>query len=328
MGCDFGPATKDGQWWRLGTAMFLHFGALHLAMNMLALWDAGRLVERLYGHARFCALYAFAGLGGNLSSLFLRGEDAVSAGASGAIFGTYGALLVALWWQRRLIPREEFRSLFWGGASFAVAIMVLGQFVPRIDNAAHVGGFLVGAVSALALWPSRAVATPMPKMPRWGALAALAVTVPVMIASIPGPRYRWTEEINAREAIHQFLVTDQAVSQTWQRLMEDPTMGQQVASFSQLAGAIETQVADRYEETFEQLSQVHLDPAAPSAGMLARVRRYAELRRESARTMVEGLRSQDGSKISRAVDLAGQSRTLVPQGMGDTAARGETARPR
>ena len=68
-GANFGPATQDGQWWRLGSAMFLHFGLIHLAMNMLALWDAGRLVERMYGSVRFGLLYLSAGVGGNLLSL-------------------------------------------------------------------------------------------------------------------------------------------------------------------------------------------------------------------------------------------------------------------
>src|SRR5471030_1739870 len=60
-GAGFGPATKDGEWWRLGTAMFLHFGLLHLAVNMAALWEAGRFVERLYGSIRFAVVYFFSG---------------------------------------------------------------------------------------------------------------------------------------------------------------------------------------------------------------------------------------------------------------------------
>lgn len=83
-GASFGPATKDGEWWRLGTAMFLHFGLVHLAMNMWALWDGGRLVERLYGPLRFVVVYFASGLAGNLLSLIVQGDRAVSGGASGA----------------------------------------------------------------------------------------------------------------------------------------------------------------------------------------------------------------------------------------------------
>ena len=84
-GAGFGPATKDGQWWRLGSALFLHFGLLHLSLNMWALWDGGRLVERLYGTLRFTVLYFASGLAGNLVSLLVQGDRAVSGGASGAV---------------------------------------------------------------------------------------------------------------------------------------------------------------------------------------------------------------------------------------------------
>ena len=111
-GANFGPATQDGQWWRLGSALFLHFGLLHISLNMFALWDAGQWVERMYGHFRFAVIYFSAGLAGNLLSLVIHAGHAVSGGASGAIFGLYGALLSYLWLERSRIHRGEFRWLF------------------------------------------------------------------------------------------------------------------------------------------------------------------------------------------------------------------------
>ncbi|MBA2723259.1 MAG: rhomboid family intramembrane serine protease, partial [Methylibium sp.] len=143
-GANFGPATKDGQWWRLGSAMFLHFGVLHLAMNMWALWDGGRLVERLYGHGRFAFIYLGSGVAGNLLSLVVQGERAVSGGASGAVFGVYGALLVCLARERSRVDPFEFRWLFGGVTVFSVATLALGFVIPGIDNAAHIGGLLAG----------------------------------------------------------------------------------------------------------------------------------------------------------------------------------------
>ena len=99
-GANFGPATQDGQWWRLGSALFLHFGLIHIVMNLWALWDGGQLVERIYGHLRFILIYFASGLFGNLLSLVVQGNEAVSGGASGAIFGIYGALLIFLWRER------------------------------------------------------------------------------------------------------------------------------------------------------------------------------------------------------------------------------------
>ena len=138
-GANFGPATQDGQWWRLLTAQFVHFGVLHLAMNMAALWDVGRLVERLYGRWRFAVLYGASGVAGNLLSLVVQGSQAVSAGASGAIFSLYGALLVFLWRERRQVEPGEFRWIFGGALLFTGLILGLGFVVPGIDNSAHGG---------------------------------------------------------------------------------------------------------------------------------------------------------------------------------------------
>ncbi|MES2637589.1 MAG: rhomboid family intramembrane serine protease, partial [Pseudomonadota bacterium] len=143
-GANFGPATQDGEWWRLFTAMFLHFGAIHLALNTFALWDAGQLVERMYGHWRFICIYLISGLIGNLLSLVVQGNLAVSGGASGAIFGIYGAAFVFLWRERAALTAREFRWLFGGGLAFSALTIVLGFIIPGIDNAAHIGGLLAG----------------------------------------------------------------------------------------------------------------------------------------------------------------------------------------
>ena len=147
-GANFGPATQDGQWWRLATALFLHFGVVHLALNMWALWDVGRLVEQLYGRWRFALLYLASGVFGNLLSLVLQGNRAVSGGASGAVFSLYGALLVFLWRERNHVQRHEFRWLFGAAIVFTVVTLGMGLVIPGIDNAAHVGGLVCGAVLA------------------------------------------------------------------------------------------------------------------------------------------------------------------------------------
>jgi rhomboid protease GluP len=139
-GANFGPATQDGQWWRLGSALFLHFGLIHLAMNLWALWDGGQLVERMFGHLRFIIIYLASGLCGNLLSLVIQGNEAVSGGASGAIFGVYGALLVFVWRERQQLNPGEFRWLFWGALGFSAVSITLGLIIPGIDNSAHIGG--------------------------------------------------------------------------------------------------------------------------------------------------------------------------------------------
>jgi len=175
-GANFGPATKDGEWWRLATAMFLHFGILHLALNMWALWDGGRLVERLYGMRRFVAIYLISGVVGNLLSLIVRGDYAVSGGASGAIFGVYGALLVSLWRERQQIEPYEFRWMFGAAAIFSIATVCLGFMITGIDNAAHIGGLIAGlALGAL-------IARMAPERKAWAARIALLSIVALAVA--------------------------------------------------------------------------------------------------------------------------------------------------
>ena len=91
-GANFGPRTVDWEWWRLLSCTFLHIGALHIAFNMYVLWDVGRVVERLVGSTTFLVLYVASGLVGSLASLALN-PQVVSAGASGSVFGVFGALI-------------------------------------------------------------------------------------------------------------------------------------------------------------------------------------------------------------------------------------------
>lgn len=307
-GANFGPATKDGEWWRLFTAMFLHFGLLHLGMNMLALWDGGRLVERMYGHARFLAIYLAAGLTGNLLSLVAQGDRAVSGGASGAIFGIYGALMVFLWRERQNLHATEFRWLFWGAAGFTAATIVLGLLIPGIDNAAHLGGLFAGALAGAAL------AVPLTRArvrlaPRLAAAAALLLAWGALVAHIPAPRYDWSEEVAARGEIRDFLAEDAQITARWQALLDQGRRGG--LSFEELAGRIESQVTDRYEQNFEDLAGLHLDPAAPSAAAVERLRRYAEKRRDASRDLAEALRNKDPRGARAALDKAKEAETTI-----------------
>ncbi len=311
-GANFGPATQDGQWWRLGSALFLHFGAAHLAINMWALWDAGHLVERMYGHARFAGIYFVAGLSGNLLSLVIHGNQAVSGGASGAIFGVYGALLAFLWRERASLHPREFRWLFWGAVGFAAAAIALGLLVPGIDNAAHIGGFLAGSLAGAALAKPLNEAQRRPGRGRLLAGCTLTLAIIALVTRIPPPAYRWSDEMRARSEIGRFLRDDVASSRAWRSIMEEGR--QRGASFEELAGRIDADVAERYEQSFEQLSQLHLDPALPSATTVETLRRYAEMRRDASRALAEGLRAEDPQRIRDALELARRSRQMVRPG--------------
>lgn len=298
-GANFGPATQDGQWWRLFTALFIHFGLLHLGMNMWALRDVGRLVERLAGRWRFVALYVGSGLLGNLLSLVVQGNKAVSGGASGAIFGLYGALLVLLWSERRRVDRAEFRWLFGLASVFIVLMLGLGWVIPGIDNAAHGGGLVAGALLAHAL------ARPWTVRRRLGwlgpGLAGCVVLLGAgwLTAHIPPPRYLMSEETKVQDAIKEFAQADQRL-----RFQRDDLLARaprQRLSFDQLAGRIDSTVTTGYERSFEQLMAATPDSNAPSAAALVALQTYAKQQAQTSRELVQGLRAHDPEKIQAAL---------------------------
>ena len=307
-GANFGPATQDGEWWRLGSAMFLHFGALHLFMNMWALWDGGQLVERMYGPLRFASIYFLSGIAGNLLSLVSHHGQSVSGGASGAIFGIYGALLVCLWRERGHLHPHDFRWLFWGAAGFSAITIVLGVLIPGIDNAAHIGGFLTGLLSAAVLAPSLHPGQASSWRQRSIAGAAFVAAILLLVSRIPAVPYRWSDEATVRKEVSEFLRDDALISRAWQDLLND---GQRRGvSFDELAGRLDTVVGDRYEESFEHLSLLPSNPALPSANTLESLRRYAGTRRDASRSLAEGLRNNDSRMIRDALALEKRSRAV------------------
>lgn len=141
--------AKKGEYWRLFTATFMHFGFEHLLNNMLILLCAGAILERALGHVKYLILYLCAGIGGSTLSflqMLRSGDYAVSAGASGAIFGIVGALL---WIVIR--HRGRYETLTGKGLVFMIVItLYYGISTGGIDNWGHIGGlamgFLLGAL--------------------------------------------------------------------------------------------------------------------------------------------------------------------------------------
>ncbi|MBT3068287.1 rhomboid family intramembrane serine protease [Rhodoferax sp. U11-2br] len=296
-GANFGPATQDGQWWRLVTAMCVHFGVLHLGLNMLALWDVGRLVERLFGRWRFLLLYLGGGVLGNLLSLVVQGNQAVSGGASGAIFGLYGALLVFLVRERKQVERREFRWMFGAAVIFTVLTLGMGQVVHGIDNAAHLGGLAGGAIFGSLLARPLSASSPSPR--RWWAAACLVVGVTVLLQRLPEPRYLMGNEMRARAAIQQFLNADRLATAQWGSILAKGR--QQGVSFDELAGNIDNRVTRLYVHSFEQLMAADPGPEAPSARTLEALQDYASARAQASHEMAQDLRSKNFGKINKAL---------------------------
>ena len=285
-GANFGPATLDGQWWRLVSAAFVHFGLIHVSVNMWALWDVGRLLERVLGRWRYALLYLGAGAVGNLLSLAVLGNARVTGGASGAIFGLYGALLVFLWRERRQIDPDEFRRLFTVALAFSVLMLTLGFFIPAIDNAAHAGGFLAGALLGILLARPWLPGSPPTRQQAPWAAAVAVLGLLAMAASVSPPPYRYQDELRARAAIQRFAAEESARSARWDTLLA--ASGPSGASFDQLDGSMAKELAASYQRSFDQLAAANPAPAIPSKNTLLQLESYARQRSQAARQLALG----------------------------------------
>jgi membrane associated rhomboid family serine protease/Tfp pilus assembly protein PilF len=142
-GANFGPLTISGQWWRLLTCVFIHGGLLHIGFNMWCLWSLGRLAESVYGHWTFGAVYLISGLAASLASLIWK-PAILSVGASGAIFGIAGALIASFYLGEFSLPRAALSGTLRSVVVFVGYNLFFGAVIARTDNAAHVGGLLMG----------------------------------------------------------------------------------------------------------------------------------------------------------------------------------------
>ncbi len=140
----FGPLLEQGEWWRLVTAAFLHYGPVHLILNMVALYWFGSLLEERIGSGRYLLLYLVSGLAGSAGSLlWSNGFLTPTVGASGAIFGILGAGLVL----------ERQRDYVFGGSALGVILInfVFTFSISGISKGGHIGGLVGGILCALGL---------------------------------------------------------------------------------------------------------------------------------------------------------------------------------
>ncbi len=200
----------DGEWWRIVSAMFVHVGIIHLATNMWCLWNLGLLAEPLMGSFGLIAAYILTGAAGNLLSTWdnwmwpLRDPSGApyfqaGAGASGAVFGIAGVLIILLKSNRLPVPLFELKRLRKSVIYFAAINLVIGLAVNfgkgftgvEVDNSAHIGGFLSGLLFAAPMVPR--IGSPrsefkMKLQLTVGLVVLLLVLFGFYIAHIPPPR--------------------------------------------------------------------------------------------------------------------------------------------
>lgn len=150
-GAEYVPLIQAGEYYRLFTACFLHFGFYHLISNMFSLYLMGRIVEQVFGKVRYLIIYLVSGITGNVLTFFLEvstGSYSVSAGASGAIFGLFGTFAVMA------ISRKFRVASLWQVILAIVLSLSPGFSDPEIGVSAHIGGLIGGFIISLILLPT------------------------------------------------------------------------------------------------------------------------------------------------------------------------------
>lgn len=146
-GANYIPYTKSGEYYRLITSAFLHIGELHLFFNMYALYVIGREIEQFFGRMKYILIYFFSAIMGSLFTLTLSPENTVSAGASGAIFGLFGAMLYFGFTYRGYIGKSIINQIL----PVVLINLFIGLTTPGIGNAAHIGGLIGGYALSMGL---------------------------------------------------------------------------------------------------------------------------------------------------------------------------------
>lgn len=301
-GAEFGPKTLHGQSWRLLTAMFVHFGMLHVVYNMLAFAYAGPIVERMFGNLGFLVLYIVSGIGGGLLALF---TDAmvVHAGASGAVFGVYGALLAQIVKQGRTMPPHVTAQLRALGLAFVVYNLV-NSLRPGISMAAHVGGLATGFLCGLLL------AKPLTHAARderpGGAIAVLGLGVVLLFGGVVGAQARFPRLDRLQELQNRLVQLDRQDMKAFDGVRYETD--RQGMSEQEFASYVEREVLPEWRALREEIDAYRPEAARPFAARVGAMGEYMRLRQQSCELIVTGLRNHDKQDIESARHLRDQAR--------------------
>jgi rhomboid protease GluP len=287
-GGSIGTRTTNGEWWRLGTAMFVHWGFLHLLADLAGLVQTGRLLERLVGPLAFTAVYVTSGV---LAAVWGLSEHPVSvtAGAAGAIFGLYGLLAAALIWglverTAATIPFAALKGLWPGVAIFLVYHVVTEGLVSPSMQAGLVVGFVGGVVLA-----GRVISRKPPIRRVCAALAATVAIVVVLAAPLRGladisGEVALVKQTEARTA----AAYDTAVTRFQKGRLDAKELAALADAFASEMAVLQAHLAS--------VSNVPRDHQS----IFAAISEYVELREDSWRLRAKGLRAGHMATLQQA----------------------------
>jgi rhomboid protease GluP len=301
-GANFGAFTVNGQWWRLLTCLFVHLNLLHLLVNLWALWNVGRLAERLYGSAVFVFLYFASGLLGSLASIAWEPANA-SAGASGAIFGILGSHLAFLAHRESGIPRQVVRAHWFSTLVFVLFNLIDGALTPGIDNTAHVGGLAGGLVLG---WILVRPINPEARedFPFHKSVAAVFVLGAVVLLAL-GQVLGFGSQLTPTEQYlrgHDWYLKGQASNLAlWQELATQAASG--IISDAALGSRFEKEILPFWQMADERVKKEAASLPADQAKYAALVANFTELRHKWAQAIVQATENRDESAAREAIEL-------------------------
>lgn len=306
-GANYGPRTFAGQWWRLLSCVFVHAGLLHVAFNMLALYQVGQLAERLLGSARFAAMYLFAGICGSLLSVYLH-PATISVGASGAVFGVYGALVALSLRGDTGVPGFIAARYRASSLGFIFYNVVFGLFGAHIDNAAHIGGLVSGALMGFLLARPGVVGPASGAQPRrsWPGLAAAGLLAAAVLGGAgygleQAREHRLLEDRFVRMVRH-LPYHEQSVLAEFAGLARD--LGQGRIDAQRFANALEGQVLPRWDALYRNYEALPLDANSAVLPLRDALLGYLESRRVQCRLLVAGARGSDPDLVAKSTAQA------------------------
>jgi rhomboid protease GluP len=299
---NFGPYTTDGDWWRLLTSMYLHLGLLHLAFNMWALASFGPLVERLYGSVSYFLIYMVAGLAGGLASVSWRPE-VNSVGASGAIFGIFGALMAAQLHNRGSIPVNILRPLRYTSSLYIALTLFAGLSKTGVDNTAHIGGiaagFLMGLTVSRPITGSRLGTREFGRRLAQGLpLAACVLAVGVWGAKEESTRL--TGQGLFAQTLHWYVGRESANLALWHGSRHLAT----TLHWSDVAYAnwLDREVVPFWQEADRRFQRIELAKTSPSYSHLESFQMLASGRLHGFQLIGQGLRQHDDEMTTAGMD--------------------------
>ena len=296
-GANNGAVTTDGEWWRLLTSMFVHFGLVHLALNMWALFQAGHFLEKLQGRSLYVLTYLGSGLAGGLVSIAWHGDQTWSAGASGAIFGVYGAVLGYMLREKQGLPPGVYKPMMKSTLTFA-GYNILYGLRAGVDNSAHLGGLFGGLLLGwlLALPVDRDVRLARTKQKLQLGLATLAVILVAGFILTPRFDYNLRDERNFAEASREFDAKEAGLLKTHEEAMARIQKGADGTAHTAWMAA---ELVPLYVQWDQRIMALQLEPKRRTAIRREAVHKIFQLRIASYQHLITGLQANPLEALGR-----------------------------